>query len=311
MNTHYDHLGLCFNPFEPAASGVPISGALWVPARWSQPLHNFFQTMRHTTGAKAYAILGEYGSGKTYLLRWLEREELPKNRIRPFYFDNPGLRFYDLANSLLRQIGREEFAKTLWEFLNPQLPGFQYSLFGSSFQDSLRAIKKYHREEDAIRALSDQIRAEGIAHDEEIRYKLGKLIVETYDRPYFEYKDFVAGRRGSLVAEGEEAPYFAAVLRALRLTGSADAVAFLLDEFEEVSLQKRLTRRQAHDYLTTMKRLIGLTEREQFWIITAMTPQAADVTRKLEPALWDRFVSQGKRQFAIPPLSQLLPAESR
>ncbi|RMD62588.1 hypothetical protein D6833_06700 [Candidatus Parcubacteria bacterium] len=257
----------------------------------------------HTRGAKAYAILGEYGSGKTYLLRWLEREELPKHRIRPFFFDNPGLQFYDLANTLLRQIGREEFAKALWEFLNPQLPRFQPSLFRGSFQGWLQSVKKYRREEEAIRALAEQIHAKRIAHDEEIRYKLGRLIVETYDRPYFEYKDFVAGRRGSLVAEREEAPYFAAILRALRLTGNAEAVAFLLDEFEEVSLQKRLTKRQAHDYLATTKRLIGLTEREQFWIIVAMTPQAAEVTEKLEPALWQRFISQGKHQFEIPPLN--------
>jgi len=303
MDNSYTHLELRFNPFEPAASGMPISGTLWVPERWSQPVQNFLATMEHTRGAKAYAILGEYGSGKTYLLRWLERVELPKRRIRPFFFDNPGVRFYDLANTLLRQIGREEFAKALWEFLNPQLPGFQPSLFGDSFQGWLQSVKKHRREEEAVRALAEQIHAKGIASDEEIRHKLGRLIVETYDRPYFEYKDFVAGRRGSLVAEREEAPYFAAVLRSLRLTGSAEAVAFLLDEFEEVSLQKRLTKRQAHDYLATMKRLIGLTEREQFWIIVAMTPQAAEVTEKLEPALWQRFISQGKHRFEIPPLN--------
>ena len=258
--------------------------------------------MEHTRGAKAYAILGEYGSGKTYLLRWLEQEELPGRRIKPFHFDNPGMQFYDLANGLLRQIGREEFAKALWEFLNPQLSGLQSSFLGDTFQEWLRAIKKYRRQDEAIRILAQRVQDKGIASDDEIRHKLGRLIVETYDRPYFEYKDFVAGRRGSLVAEGEEAPYFAALLRALRLTGNAKAIAFLLDEFEEVSLQKRLTKRQAHDYLATLKRLIRLTEREQFWIIVAMTPQAAEVTEKLEPALWQRFVSQGKRRFEIPPL---------
>jgi len=304
MENPYTRLKLRFNPFEPAASGVPISGTLQVPERWSQPLQNFLATMAHTSGAKAYAILGEYGSGKTYLLRWLEREALPEHRIRPFFFDNPGVQFYDLANTLFRQIGREEFAKALWEFLNPQLPGFQPSLFGDSFQGWLQSVKKYRREEEAVRVLAQQIRNKEITSDEEISYKLGRLIVETYDRPYFEYKDFVAGRRGSLVAEREEAPYFAAILSALRLTGSAEAVAFLLDEFEEVSLQKRLTKRQAHEYLATMKRLIGLTEREQFWIIAAMTPQAAEVTEKLEPALWQRFISQGEHRFEIPPLNE-------
>lgn len=302
MAGDYARLKLRFNPFEPAASGVPIVDGLWVPDRWATPLRRFLDEMQRTQGAKAFAILGEYGSGKTYLLRWLEREELPKRRVRAFFFDNPGVQFYDLANTLMRQLGREEFAKALWEFLDPRLPSFQPSLFGRSFQEWLRAIKEHRREEDAIRELSRKIQEKGIAQDEEIRHKLARLIVETYERPYFEYKDFVAGRRGALVPEREEAPYFAAILRALRLTGGAESVAFLLDEFEEVSLQKRLTKRQAHEYLATMKRLINLTEREQFWIFVAMTPQAAEITEQLEPALWERFVSGGEHRFQIPPL---------
>ncbi len=303
MAGDFARLRLQFNPFEPAASGVPIVNGLWVPERWASPLRRFLDEMQRTPGTKAFAILGEYGSGKTYLLRWLEREELPKHRIRAFFFDNPGVQFYDLANALMRQLGREEFAKALWEFLDPRLPDFQPSLFGNTFQEWLRTIKKHRREDDAIRVLSQKIREKEIADDEEIRHKLARLIVETYEQPYFQYKDFVAGRRGSLVPEKEEAPYFAAILRALRLAGGAESVAFLIDEFEEVSLQKRLTKRQAHEYLATMKRLINLTEREQFWIFMAMTPQAAEITEQLEPALWERFISHGEHRFQIPPLN--------
>ena len=303
MARNFARLNLRFNPFEPAASGVPIADRLWIPKRWALPLQQFLDEMQRTQGAKAFAILGEYGSGKTYLLRWLEREELSKRLIRAFFFDNPGVQFYDLANALMRQLGREEFAKALWEFLDPRLPGFQSSLFGNSFQEWLRTVKKYRRQEDAIRELSRKIQEKGIADDQEIRYKLARLIVETYEQPYFQYKDFVAGRRGALVPEKEEAPYFAAILRSLRLTGGAESVAFLIDEFEEVSLQKRLTKRQAHEYLATMKRLINLTKREQFWIFVAMTPQAAEITEQLEPALWDRFISHGKHSFQIPPLN--------
>lgn len=304
MGNAYAHLGLRFNPFEPAASGTPLGDDWWVPQRWSGPILEFLNTMQYTSGPKAYAVLGEYGSGKTYLLRWVQRTLL-KRRITAFFFDNPGVQFYDLANSLLRQVGRENFAKTLWEFLQPELPTFQFSLFGgsASFHAWLSNIARDRRGKEAMNALAQLIRARGVTRDEEIAYKLGRLIVETHEKPYFEYKDFVAGRKGSLVAEGEEAPYFAAILRALRLTGNAEGVAFLLDEFEEVSLQRRLTRRQAQDYLATMKRLIGLTEREQFWIIVAMTPQAAEMTKTLEPALWERFVSEGKYEFIIPPLN--------
>jgi len=303
MSRDLARLNLRFNPFEPAASGVPITDELWVPDRWATPLRQFLDEMERTQGAKAFAILGEYGSGKTYLLHWLARKELPNRRIRAFFFENPGVKFYDLANALLRQLGRENFAKALWEFLDPHLSGFQPALFENRFQAWLNAVKKNHLENKAIRELSEAIQAKGISEDEEIRHKLARLIVETYDRPYFQYKDFVAGKQGALVPEKEEAPYFAAILRALRLTGGAKSVAFLIDEFEEVSLQKRLTKRQAHEYLATMKRLINLTEREQFWIFVAMTPQAAEITEKLEPALWERFISHGEHRFQIPPLN--------
>lgn len=294
-------LALDFNPFEPAASGAPVS-KLWIPEKWKIKLDDFFSTMQHTSGPKAYAILGEYGSGKTYLLRYLEREYLPTYRIRPYFFDNPGVQFYDLANNLLRNMGREEFAKSLWELLTPDLPSFQIPLWDVSFLSQLRSIHKSRQADKAIEALAKGIINKGITTDAEIAYKLGRMVVDTSDRPYFEYKDFVAGRTGSFVAEGEEAPYFAAIIRTLKYIGNVGAIAFLLDEFEEISLQKRLSQKQAQDYLATLKRLINLTEHENLWIILSMTPQAEEVTSRLQPALWERFISQGSKSFTIPPL---------
>ena len=125
MNDGLERLRLRFNPFEPAASGVPLGGKLWIPDRWRGPVERLLDTSESGRGVKALAIQGEYGGGKTYLLHWLETVELPRRRIRSFFLDNPGVQFYDLANSLLRQIGRYEFAKVLWEFLSPQLPGYR------------------------------------------------------------------------------------------------------------------------------------------------------------------------------------------
>jgi hypothetical protein len=301
MLNNISRLGIEFNPFEPAASGAPVSN-LWIPEKWKAKLDDFFGTMQHTSGPKAYAILGEYGSGKTYLLKYLEREYLPTYRIRPYFFDNPGVQFYDLANNLLRNLGREEFTKSLWELLTPDLPSFQIPLWDVSFLSQLRSIHKSRQADKAVEGLARGIINKGITSDAEIAYKLGRMVVDTSDRPYFEYKDFVAGRSGSLVAEGEEAPYFAAIIRTLKFIGNVGAIAFLLDEFEEISLQKRLTQKQAQDYLATLKRLVNLTERENLWLILSMTPQAEEVTSRLQPALWERFISQGARSFTIPPL---------
>ncbi len=301
-----EYLGLKYNPFEPAASGAPVKSNLWIPTGWKNQITPILDTIEAGEGAKAMSIQGEYGSGKTYLMRWLELEELPNRRIRPFFFDNPGVQFYDLANSLLRQIGRYEFSKTLWEYLRPNIGPLQLSLFDSkdNFTSWLTAIKKQKRQEVAVAEVAKAVRASHITDDEEIAYRFARIIIETIDKPFFEYRDFVAGRKDTLVAEKEEANYFSAIIRTLYLTSSVGGVAFLLDEFEEISLQKRLSRKEAQDYLATLKRLLNVASQQNFWLILSMTPQAAEISRQLEPALWDRFTGQGHYQFVIPELSQ-------
>lgn len=303
MPTVLEKLGLRFNPFEPSASGAPLEENLWLPSNSNSRLQEILNIGTSGQGVKAIPIIGAYGTGKTYLLQWLYRKELPHRRIRPFYFDNPGVRFYDLANSLLRQIGRKDFAKCLWELAAPHVTIQQRDFFARGFEEYLCSQNTQRHKLNILPDLQEAIIKVDITSDEEIAHRLARIIAETPTKPYFEYRDFVAGKRDSLVAEGEEAPYFRAILRALRLSGGISAIAFLIDEFEEISLQKRLARREAHDYLVTLKRLINLAQSEDLWLIVAMTPDAADETLALEPGLWERFTGQGQYKFVIPPLT--------
>jgi hypothetical protein len=305
-NQEREYLGLQYNPFEPAASGAPLRADLWIPQRWKQQIQDLLDTIQNGQGAKAIAIEGEYGSGKTYLMRWLEQTEFPIRRIRPYFFDNPGSQFYDLANSLLRQIGRYEFSKALWEYVKPDIGPLQRSFFESedSFTAWLSAVKRQKKQTDSTNAIARAIRESGITSDEEIAHRFAMIVVASLDKPFFEYRDFVAGRKDALVAENEEAHYFSAIIRALSLTGSVTGICFLLDEFEEVSLQKRLSRKEAQDYLATLKRLLNVASQQDFWLVVSMTPQAADISRQLEPALWERFTGQGQYRFLIPELSE-------
>ena len=147
--------------------------------------------------------------------------------------------------------------------------------------------------------------ATGIATDEEIAFCLARIVTEAAKKPYFEYRDFVPRRSGSMVPEGEEAPYFRAILKTIVEGQGASAVAFLIDEFEEVGLQRRFTKRAAHDYLATLKRLINLAQSEKvdFWVVLSMTFEAYRKTEELEPALLDRMGGQGHR-LELEPLSQ-------
>ena len=125
----------------------------------------------------------------------------------------------------------------------------------------------------------------GVTSDEETAHCLAGIVTDAVRKPYFEYRDFLPRRTDSLVAEAEEARYFGAILKTLSRGSGAAAVAFLIDEFEEIGLQKRLTRRAAHDYLSTLRRLINLTRKQdnQFWLFVSMPPDAYQTTQDLEP----------------------------
>ena len=71
-----------------------------------------------------------------------------------------------------------------------------------------------------------------------------------------------------------------------------EGVAFLIDEFEEVAFPKRMARKQTYDYLATLRSLIEISEGENLWIILAMISEAAEETKNMNPALWQRFIHQ-------------------
>ena len=259
-------LDLAFNPFEPAASGPPIGIAISPPPALEMRMRNLVDARQTSRGPTVFVLIGDYGTGKTCLLRWLCDELLPQHRIRPFYFDNPGVHFYDLANTLLRTIGRKDFAKFIWELAGPHVSTpYQRSLFQKSFEEHLAAENRPRRGRghDVADALQKAIMDAGVTLDEEIAHCLARIVTDAVRKPYFEYRDFLPRQTDSLVAEAEEARYFGAILKTLSRGSGATAVAFLIDEFEEIGLQKRPTKRAAHDYLTTLKRLINLTQKEE------------------------------------------------
>ena len=299
-------LDLDFNPFEPSASGPPIGTLLSLPSTLKQQILSLLDSLKTARGAKVIVVVGHYGTGKTCLLRWLHDTVLPERRIRTFYFDNPGVHFYDLANTLLRTIGRKDFAKFIWELAGPYVSTpYQRSLFQRSFEEYLSAENRPRRghQQDVAGPLQRAIMETGVTSDEEIAHCLARIVTDAVRKPYFEYRDFLPGRSDSLVAEAEEARYFDAILRTLARGSGADAVAFLIDEFEEIGLQKRLTKRAAHDYLATLKRLINLARNEDahFWLFLSMTPDAYETTRELEPALVERYAPGGSI-VRVPPL---------
>jgi len=280
------------NPFPPAASGG--IDEVYIPSQWSKKVENFYAILSKGQGPKAFPIVGDYGSGKTCLLGGYLKNFFERKNIKTFYFENPGVKFYDLANTLLRTLGRYEFSKALWEICKEHLSEEKsISLFPMSFADMLFTLRTSADRKRKARELANVIRKKlALTDDEEIAYKLGLVIAETSFKPYFSYRDFVAGTEKALVAEREESKYFKAIIKAIIAIYGVNGVAFLIDEFEEVAFPERMTRKQTYEYLVTLRSLIDISEEENLWIAIAMIPEAAEETKKMGYPLWQRFTHQ-------------------
>ena len=304
MNTSLEtlrELGLQHNPFPPATTGVAFVDDLSIPPSWDTDLNQLITNLAGSVGDKALVIVGGYGSGKTFILNWIARKALPQWRVQPYFFDNPGVAFYDLANRLMRQIGRYELSKALWEMFYS--PGEQHllqpSLIQLKFPDWLTTLGDRKSRSKAIQTLSRAMQDSGLATDEEISNKFARVIVETRERPYYEYRDFVPRSRSTLVPEQEEANFFRTLIRALLNILQANGIAFLIDEFEDVALARRLNKRQTSEYIATMRRLLDTAQKENLWVILSMTPEGFDQTTRLDPSLMQRFI----QRYDIPPLA--------
>ena len=288
-------LGWRSNPFEPSASGAPLLGDIVLSPALIENTQTVLDSNEIGRGPKVVVVVGEYGIGKSTLLQWMLRQWFPSRTLIPFYFDNPGVQFYDLANRLLRAIGRKTFAKFIWELAGSYVDTpLQQHLFQKGFEDYLTTASRRTLSVDITPPLQDAILTAEITHDEQIAHCLAKIITGIATTPYFSYHDFVPRHKNSIVAEKEEAPYFTAILNTIRRGAGAQGIAFLIDEFEEIGLQKRLTKRAAHDYLATLKRLINLAQGTdvEFWLILSMTPDSYDVTTALEPGFTDRIAGR-------------------
>jgi hypothetical protein len=302
MPTPLERLGLSFNPFEPSGSGVPTGGSEpWIPDSWKSKLKQYFDQLTSSQGIKPLAVVGEYGSGKSYLLHWLDQHEFPRRRVQSYYFSDPGVQFYDLANRFLRGIGRKHFSKLVWELSGQHVKPKQYALFAGTYEQFLGSYREKDKPE-LEKQIQAAIIAAGVTKDEEIAARLAKIVVDTPNKPYFEYRDFVPGTAKSVVAEREGASYFKALLRTLRLAGGVDKVAFLIDEFEEISLRRNITIAAAQDYRVTLKRFIDLADAGELWLVLSLTHDGAEKTKQLDPAFWSRMF-----EFTVDPL---LKAES-
>lgn len=287
---------LAFNPFEPTATGAPLRTPLAPPAQLEREVRELLNTLHGGLGVKTFVVVGEYGSGKTCLLQWLHQTVFREMGVKSFLFHDPGVHFYRLADTLLRTVGRKNFAKFIWELAHSHVTSpHQGNLFSRGFEAFNLSVGRHSyrkaTETNIVANLQKAILQTAITSEDEVANCLARIVTQTVTKPYFQYKDFLPRSATTVVAESQEPSYFGALIRTIAHGEGADAVAFLIDEFEEIGLQKRLTQRAAHEYLATLRRLIGLVQDDKtdFWLVLSMTPDAYDKTFSLDEGLHDRL----------------------
>ena len=293
MNNFLKSAELTKNPFPPAATGMggalEIYKNIYLPPEQSQAITDFYSQASHGSGVKVFPIIGAYGAGKSAVLKGYMQTFFESKNIKVFYFDNPGVEFYSLAESMMRALGRYEFSKGLFELCKQYIK--RNSLFEITFEDILADVYNQHDQNNFINELGTIVLNNlKLTNDEEIAHKLACIVVDTYRKRYFERKDFMPSNVKSVVSESHEDKFFHAIISSIIKIYNVDGVAFLIDEFEEITFSKGMTKSKTYEYLSTFRRLIDLSEKVSLWVVVAMTPEALEQTKAMNNALVARFV---------------------
>lgn len=118
----YARLGLARNPF-PAGGTPPASPAIPPFPEVYRQIRDFVVSFLRSRQSRGLVLLGDYGTGKTYHLRWVQAllEARPEIAIRIVSVETPGLEPYDLVREILAQVGDQELAKAVWTLVLPIL----------------------------------------------------------------------------------------------------------------------------------------------------------------------------------------------
>jgi len=119
----YIHLGLLRNPF-PASGGPPTSPGIQPYPEVYEQITRFFKAFIRSRQSRGMVLLGDYGTGKTYHLRWIKgllEAKSDQVNVRVVNIETPGLEPYDLVRGILAQIGDQEIAKAIWVLLLPSI----------------------------------------------------------------------------------------------------------------------------------------------------------------------------------------------
>ena len=120
-SSRYHPLGITANPF-PAGGLAPSNPQIEPYIDVRNDILNFLKRFLETSSSQGLALLGGYGTGKTYHLNYIRvvLESSPFN-IKIVHVVDPGIHPYHLIRNILLSLGEEEVATMIWGVIAPYL----------------------------------------------------------------------------------------------------------------------------------------------------------------------------------------------
>lgn len=316
--------GLRFNPFPVTGIGGTGDEPVIPPLDDSvtRQVREFLRAALSSHSFTGMVVTGDFGFGKTHLLRWIERvvntstARVNGGAVRAYYVSNPGIRPMEVLMAVTRAIGQEEFRKMIWTVVAADLrarldagglqsvhdaltAGSSQSLF-SPQDDQLRelmqpdvldSLGKFYQLYTSFtlseRALREHVwRALATVTDNlDVVRALTSVLLDDDLQAFSSWVSLISvdGRQQLRVPQPD---YFAAILEIVKRNGIATAF-LLIDEFED-AVGMRLTSRAQAEYLATLRLLID-AHVEDFSLVIALAPQAWEKTKDIYPAFTDRM----------------------
>lgn len=325
----YRKLGLRANPFPP--DGLAPDDNLLPPAPETiAKIKAFVGQFLRTRQYQGLIVLGTYGMGKTHTLK-LIREQLQESGLplKAVYLITPGYEPYQILRGILKELGQGEITKMLWNIVledltadyhaapdsflhtfepplksgrgrtasvsTDQAPLFRRKLFGaealSDYRTFLDAFDNTRLSRDKLREYIVSVFSKRITDDLAITSEFASMLIYDQYKSYTSWENLtVSGSSKSLFKPEGEPTFLLALLAVLKANGIQYLVV-LIDEFEGIPLMKRMTRREAIQYLYTLRMLIDrVWYKQPFAFVLASTTQAWETAKgELYEAVGDRI----------------------
>jgi len=310
----YSSLGLKFNPFPVA--GLPRYPLPPLDDEVSEKISIFIRSTYTREEYGGLAIVGEFGMGKTHLMKYIQFliDELTRHKEIDFtavtcFIDRPEDTPQKVIHKVVEEIGLDNIRKYTWKILIDKFEEDKafYEKFRSKgtlllqskeewdnlFEEPVKSnylefLKRFRDVGGDFKKLQEHARdiiKEEIVRDSALADRYLNLILFAEEKEADVSWDILAGYISKKDVQRKEIMFLRSIVEILRRVGFKQLYVFI-DEFEDIVLLKgaRLT-----NYLLTLNTLIN---RERKWAITvSLTEDTLKIIKEKSPPLYDRLTS--------------------